>query len=231
MQVRRTGSTGVHGFAARRRARSSGFAGVRRSSTSLAAGALAPTLALLGDPRADLRRAVDGARRQRGSASSVAVGAGRRAVTFGAQLAMGDASADRGSTPGRSASRARHQAVPLRGIGPQTRSSQRDRSRRSSGSAPRLVPDVSARSPRSSAPLRTRPWTICRSRFAFEEPHLLRTHGEDRTAELRGATSAAVPIARSGALLPWPFDGGCSPSSAPIELAPMAEQTAPTSSS
>jgi protein-S-isoprenylcysteine O-methyltransferase Ste14 len=84
VQWRRTGSTGVHGFAA-----DAGplerFAGVL-FVTSLAAGALAPTLALL-----DILEpipALDGAA---GNAIGLVLAAGGVVLTFGAQLAMGDA--------------------------------------------------------------------------------------------------------------------------------------------
>jgi protein-S-isoprenylcysteine O-methyltransferase Ste14 len=84
VQVRRTGSTGVHGFAA-----DAGplerFAGAL-FVTSLVAGALVPTLALLGvlEPIP----ALDGAA---GNAIGLALAAGGVVLTFGAQLAMGDA--------------------------------------------------------------------------------------------------------------------------------------------
>ena len=83
VQVRRTGSTGVHGFAA-----DAGplerFAGAL-FVTSLAAGALAPTLTLLGvlEPIPALDGVV-------GHAIGLVLAAGGVVLTFGAQLAMGD---------------------------------------------------------------------------------------------------------------------------------------------
>jgi protein-S-isoprenylcysteine O-methyltransferase Ste14 len=84
VQVRLTGSTGVHGFAA-----DAGplerFAGVL-FVTSLAGGALAPTLALLGvlEPIPTLDSTA-------GNAVGLVLAAGGVVLTFGAQLAMGDA--------------------------------------------------------------------------------------------------------------------------------------------
>jgi protein-S-isoprenylcysteine O-methyltransferase Ste14 len=84
VQVRRTGSTGVHGFAA-----DAGplerFAG-SLFVASLAAGALTPTLALLGvlEPIPALDSAA-------GNAIGLVLAAGGVVLTFGAQLAMGDA--------------------------------------------------------------------------------------------------------------------------------------------
>jgi protein-S-isoprenylcysteine O-methyltransferase Ste14 len=83
VQVRRTGSTGVHGFAADASPLER-FAGAL-FVTSLAAGALAPTLTLLGvlEPIPALDGVV-------GHAIGIALAAGGVVLTFGAQLAMGD---------------------------------------------------------------------------------------------------------------------------------------------
>jgi protein-S-isoprenylcysteine O-methyltransferase Ste14 len=84
VQLRRTGSTGVHGLD-----RSAGplgqFAGVLFVA-SLVMGALAPTLALLGvlEPISALDGTV-------GNALGLVLGVGGVVLTFGAQLAMGDA--------------------------------------------------------------------------------------------------------------------------------------------
>jgi protein-S-isoprenylcysteine O-methyltransferase Ste14 len=84
VQLRRTGSTGVLGFAADA-APLERFAGVL-FVTGLAMGAAAPLLALLGvlEPIAALDRAG-------GHVVGIVLGAGGVLLTFGAQLAMGDA--------------------------------------------------------------------------------------------------------------------------------------------
>ena len=84
LQLRRTGSTGVHGFAANATPLER-FAGILFVA-GLVMGAAAPLLALLGvlEPIAALDEAV-------GHVVGIILGAGGVLLTFGAQLAMGDA--------------------------------------------------------------------------------------------------------------------------------------------
>lgn len=84
VQLRRTGSTGVHGLAADATPLER-FAGVL-FVTGLVAGAAAPLLALLGVLKPIT--AFDGAA---GHAVGIVLGVGGILLTFGAQLAMGDA--------------------------------------------------------------------------------------------------------------------------------------------
>jgi protein-S-isoprenylcysteine O-methyltransferase Ste14 len=160
LQVRRTGSTGVHGFAADAGSLER-FAGVL-FVTSLAAGALAPTLALLGilEPIPVLDSAV-------GNATGLVLAAGGVVLTFGAQLAMGDAWRI--------------------GVDPE------ERTRLVTGGPFKLVrnPIYSAMIPTVLGLVLMVPSVLATAVLAalvtalelqvrlVEEPHLLRTHGED----------------------------------------------------